>query len=137
MARHRGDLRSDAAELASIGPAERKMRRRLGIGVLVLGTFLSWVLASRESDVTWWWAVVFFAVYLVGSRLVLDGQTGTCPLKSELGQRNLRGPLTVFGDPISDEQLAGTLRHLSRRAWLFAVVAAVLLAAVSMWSAAR
>lgn len=121
--------------LANIGPRERSVRRWMGITLLALGTALTWVLVSRGEDVAWWWGIPFFAIYYMAVRLVLDGQTGTCPIKAELGQRNLYGWFTILGEPIDDLRLVATLRHISRRAALFSIVSASILTFVSMWTA--
>lgn len=121
-------------DLANIGPTERNVRRWAGISMLAVGTVLTWWLVTLDA-VAWWWALVFFALYYQAVRFVLDAQTGTCPLKAELGQRNLRGLMTVLGEPIADPALASTIRAISRRATVFSLVAAALLTAVSMWTA--
>lgn len=128
-------MRRPGSELVNIGERERAVRRWIGISGLALGTALTWVLVSRGEPVAWWWGLVFFVLYTQSVRLVLDGQTGTDLLKAELGERRLDGILTLRGEPIEDPQLAGLLRHLSRRATTFALVAGVVLAAVSVWTA--
>jgi len=121
--------------LANIGRQERTARRWMGISLLALGTALTWVLGSRGEPVPSYWAVLFLVLYVVAVRLVLDAQTGTCPLKAERGEQELDGWLSLTGRPIGDPRVEDLLRHVSRRAWVFAVVAGVVLGSVSMWTA--
>jgi hypothetical protein len=119
----------------NIGRGERRMRRFLGIGLLAMGTLLTWVLVAGGESPTWWWPPLFFAIYFVAVRFVVDAQTGVCMIKARRGERDMDGSLTFGGEPIRNQDEAAIIRHISRRGTIFAAIGAVLLMLVSMWTA--
>lgn len=109
----------DAA--ANIGMREHKLRRTLGIVLLLASFALSYSFVTRLGSS--WWGLFLLVTYYQGVRFLLDYQTGTCPLKAELGQSKLEGAFTIFGEKIADQVRVMEIRARSRKALAQAVTA--------------
>jgi len=117
-----------SADKVNIGKRERVNRLILGIAMLIAAFGLGWWITTQS--VAGWSIALFFIVVYQGVRFLLDFQTGTCPLKAELGQRRLDGFFTISGTAIDDKRLADDIRRKSRGALvlaLFVAMAATLL----------
>lgn len=115
----------------NIGIRERKTRQFLGIIFLLIA--LVAILIFRQSETNYWWGLVLFPVWYQGIRFLLDFKTGTCPLKAELGQKKLDAFMSVFGEKIEDKELVLKIRSKSRKAIVWAVSAAIVLTAFSIF----
>lgn len=121
--------RSDQTAV-NIGLDERKLRRALGILILVSSLLATAIFIWAGSSP--WWGLILLPFYYQGVRFILDYRTGTCPLKAELGQRKLEATFSIFGEEIEDKGLAQRIRAKSRQALVQAGAAAVLLTALSI-----
>ncbi len=112
-----------SSEKINIGKRERVNRLILGIVMLLAAFGLGWWITTQS--VAGWLIALFFIVVYQGVRFLLDFQTGTCPLKAELGQRRLDGFFTISGTAIDDKRLADDIRGKSRRALILALFVAI------------
>lgn len=99
----------------NIGLQERNVRRVLGY-LLLAGSLLAavWMILSDSRPV---WILLLFVFFYQGIRFILDYQTGTCPVKSEVGQKKMDARfLSILGEEITDQDAVIKIRNKSRRA---------------------
>ena len=114
----------------NIGPRERKVRRILGILILIAAIAVSALF--KNSEICFWWGLALFPLWYQGIRFIYDYTTGTCPLKAELGQSRLDAFVSVFGEPIKDREMEQQIRTKSRKAVYRAAAAAFLLTCLNL-----
>jgi len=117
-------------ETVNIGLKERKVRRALGIGFLLIYLIVTVFFAG--SEVSPIWGLILFPITYQGVRFFLDYRTGTCPLKAELGQQKLDGTLTILGEKIQDENQVREIRRKSRRALVQSLGGGIVLTAFTI-----
>ncbi|MBI2919208.1 MAG: hypothetical protein HYY01_14635 [Chloroflexi bacterium] len=116
--------------LFNIGPREKSFRR--GLGALVLALTAMFAVYFFAYDIGQWWRAVLFVPVFLGTSLLFEARSGTCPLKAELGQEDLQDrPLSIGGTQIADIERARQIRSVSRRAQLKALGVAVVVTIVA------
>src|SRR5271156_493645 len=109
----------------NIGPRERSMRIRFGIGFMAAGLLLAAILLATSVGRPW--RLVVFVPLWIGALGVFQAREKTCVALVARGERNLAGGAEPGSDPAELEQLRAQARTVYIRSL---VVSAFLSAAV-------
>jgi hypothetical protein len=109
----------------NIGPSERRMRIRFGVGFLAASFLLAAILLATSVGRPW--RLVVFVPLWIGALGVFQAREKTCVALVARGERNLDGGAEPVSDPAELEQLRAQARTVYIRSLL---VAAFLSAAV-------
>jgi len=115
--------RNDAA--INLGQLQRKVR--LVMGIIFLVVTIAFIFIIPTSSLGFWWYILLFMLLYQGIRFIYDFSTGTCPLMSETGRRNLTAFFAVHGDKVEDPSLAKAIKTKSRIALVKSVILAAFL----------